>query len=117
MRKSSVLVLCIVGGIIACLVLFFVFLYTPTITVHIQNDTSGQLTVSSCGSDPETIDPGQSANIDPNANDPNAACVVYRGNTTAEIGCLYIPTTRYLNGSTARLSATIPGVPADKCGD
>ena len=102
-------------GPAACVALFIVFVYTPTITIHVRNDTSEQLRVFSCGSDPITLDPGQTGDIDPNPHDPHAACIVDVGGV--EIGCLYIPTTRYTDGSTVRLSATIQGVPIGKCGD
>ena len=107
----------VIVGIALCLIVFFLFLYTPTITVHVENDTSQQLTVSTCGSDPQTIDPGHTASVDPNPNDSKAACVVYRGNTNEEIGCLPIPTTRYVDESTVRISTMRAGIPAAKCGD
>ena len=104
-------------GLITCVVVFFVFLYTPTITIHLENDTSQQLTVSACGSDPATLNPGQMVNIDPNPNDPKAACVVYQGKGGQEIGCLYIPTTRFKAGSTVTLSAMNMDVSIGQCGD
>jgi hypothetical protein len=93
------------------------YLYTPTIAINIHNNTAQQVTVSTCGSDPQTIGPGRSAVVDPNPNDPHAACVVYEGNTNAELGCLPIPATEYRNGDTVNLSKLIRGVPAGKCGD
>jgi hypothetical protein len=113
---KAIVLSCIAVGVSTCVILFFVFLYTPTITVHIVNDTSRELTVSVCGSDPETMNPGQSADVDPNPNDSHAACVVYQGETGVALGCLFIPTTLYHDGSTAKLSRFIRGVPADKCG-
>jgi hypothetical protein len=104
-------------ALVTAIALFVAFSYTPTITVRVLNNTSQQLTISVCGSDPETLSPGQSTDIDPNPNDPNAACVVYHGNTGVELGCLYIPTTRIHNGATVELSHMTPGVPAGKCGD
>lgn len=114
-RRTPVLI-----GIAAVIVipaLFFAFLYTPTITLRVQNDSAEELTISRCGSDPATLQPGQEVNIDPNSHDANAACIVYEGNSGIELGCLYIPTTRYTNGSTVKLSAMVRGIPANKCGD
>jgi hypothetical protein len=98
------------------LIIFFTFLYTPTTTLRIQNDSAETLTISGCGSDPATLSPGQQVDIDPNLHDANAACTVYEGNTGIELGCLYTPTTRYTNGSTIRLSAMVRGIPASRCG-
>jgi hypothetical protein len=109
-----------IGGIcagIVVLVALGLYLYTPTIRVNIYNDTAAQVTVSVCGSDPEMISPGLSAGVDPNPNDSRAACAVYRGNTSAYLGCLPIPTTYYRNGDTVNLTKMVRGVSAEKCGD
>jgi hypothetical protein len=82
------------------------------ITINIHNNTGAQLTVSTCGSDPETINPGLSAAVDPNPNDKHATCVVYQGNTDVELGCLPIPTTLYRAGDTVNLTKMVRGVPA-----
>ena len=109
----------ILGGVcgVALLVALGAYLYTPTITINIHNDTAAMVTVSTCGSDPETIEPGQSAAVDPNPNDPHAACMVYQGDTRAELGCLPIPTTKYRDGDTVDLTKLVRGVPPEKCGD
>lgn len=93
----------------------FAFFYTPTITLRVENDTAQQVTLTGCASDPATLDPGQSVAIDPNASDPKAACVVYRAETREVLGCLYIPTTRYRNDVTVRLSLYIRGVAVSVC--
>jgi hypothetical protein len=102
------------GGAIA---LVLVFAYTPTTTVHIHNDTRRQVTLSVCGSDPQTAGPGATVNVDPNKNDGHAACAVYEGTSDRAAGCLYIPTTRFGSGTTAQVSDSVRGVPADNCGD
>ena len=115
--KNRVLLL---GGVVIGVVLLVAlgfFLYTPTITVNIHNNTASAVTVSSCGSDPVPIPSGRSATVDPNPNDSHAACIVYQGGTNAELGCLPIPTTHYRNGDTVNLSKMVSGVPAGKCGD
>lgn len=93
----------------------FSLLYTPTITLRIQNDTPQQVTLAGCASDPATLDPGQTGVIDPNANDPHAACIVYQGESREVLGCLYIPTTRYRNNSTVRVSLFKRGVAPGHC--
>ena len=88
---------------------FIYFAYTPTTTVHIINDTRATLNVNGCGSDPATLRPGQSVDMDPNTHDPGAACEVRQGDTIAVVGCLPIPTTRYSDGATVLLSTFRPG--------
>jgi hypothetical protein len=102
---------------IGATVLTILAVYTPTVTVHIHNDSARQVTASVCGSDPQTAAPGRTIDVDPNRNDPHAACVIYEGASDHASGCLYIPTTRYRDGTTVDLSQMVRGVPAAKCGD
>ena len=94
-----------------------ILVHTPTITVHILNDTSRVVTVTVCGSDPQTARPGTVVVVDPNPHDPRAACQIYEGNGDRPSGCLFIPTTRIGDGDTVKVSAMARGVPADRCGD
>lgn len=96
-------------------VILFRLVYTPTITVRVDNDTASQVTLAGCSSDPATLDPGAGVELDPNPNDAHNACVVYRGNTRDVLGCLYVPTTRYHDHATIELSRYRKGVPASAC--
>lgn len=96
---------------------FFTYVLTPTTEVDILNDTSQELTVSGCGSDPATLKPGQSVIMDPDWMDPRAACTVTFHDTTDYLGCLPIPTTEYSNGMTVQLSRYRPQPEAEPCGD
>jgi hypothetical protein len=97
--------------------LFYFFVYTPTVTLHVANDTSTVVRVTACGSDPQVVQPGHAVTVDPNRNDAQAACVVYEGTSDQATGCLYVPTTRLSDGDTVKVSAMVRGVPADRCGD
>jgi len=92
-------------------------LYTPTLTLHVVNDTSAVVRVAVCGSDPQVAQPGQTVTVDPNRNDARAACAIYAGSGDQAVGCLSIPTTRLSDGDTVKVSAMVRGVPADRCGD
>jgi hypothetical protein len=97
--------------------LFYFVIYTPTVRLHVANDTSTVVRVSVCGSDPQVAQPGQTVTVDPNRNDAKAACVIYEGTSDQAAGCLYVPTTRLSDGATVKVSAMVRGVPADRCGD
>ncbi len=103
--------------VIAAVVGLGLLLYTPTITIHIRNDTTQRVTVSSCGSDPATVSPGRSVDVDPNPHDASAACVIYEGSSDYVIGCLAIPTTRFGDGATVKLSSMTTEVTAAGYGD
>lgn len=91
--------------------------YTPTTTIRLRNDTSETLTAASCGSDPATLKPGQVVGVDPNKHDPNAACVIYLGETRQVVGCLSIPTHRLASRSIVSMSRLRPDVLPSHCGD
>ncbi len=114
-RRVAIVVTCVFGA--AILVAVGIYLYTPTITINVYNDTGSQVTVATCTPDPATIGPGQSTAANPLPNDRHAACTVYAGDTRADLGCLPIPTTRYRGGDTVDLTKMIRGVPPEKCGD
>jgi hypothetical protein len=110
----------VMGGMIVVVVAVLgvitgMLLYTPTTTVRIYNNLQYQVTLSGCASDPATLNPGQIVDIDPNANDANAACGVYLGTTGEFLGCLRIPTTHYHDGATAKLSEYTTGGRATQC--
>ncbi len=94
-------------GVVASLGLAFWLVYTPTVTVHLINDTNTEVTVS-CGSDPPTLIRGQRVDLELTAHNARTACIVYQGEGRDIIGCLRIPTTRYHDGSTVRVSAMTP---------
>lgn len=94
-----------------------ILVHTPTITVHVLNDTPSVVTVTVCGSDPQTARPGAVVAVDPNPHDPRAACLIYEGTSDRPSGCLFIPTTRVENGDTVKVSAMVRGVREDRCGD
>jgi hypothetical protein len=101
-------------GVVAFLFLRFVF--TPTITLQVTNDSSGAVQVSSCGSDPVLLSVGATGPIDPNPNDPRAACLVYSAVGTSYLGCLSIPRIRYKDGDTVRVSWMDAKVAESTCG-
>jgi len=117
MKPPSMIRIMVLVGIAAVVLVLLVKAYTPTTTLYVLNDTQQTVTLSSCSSDPVTIAPGQNVVIDPNRHDPDAACIVYRGETGVDIGCLPTPTTRLMNGDTVKISATVKGVSPYKCGD
>jgi len=91
---------------------------TPTISVRVRNDTPSSVQLSTCGSDPVTLRPRQVGTVDPNPNDPKAACVVtLSSDTTTYVGCLLIPTTAPASDSTALVSAAVKTIPEGECGD
>lgn len=94
-----------------------VLVHTPTITVRIVNDTPSVVTVTVCGSDPQTARPGAVVAVDPNPHDPRAACLIYEGASDHPSGCLFIPTTRLAEGDAVKVSGMVRGVPQDRCGD
>jgi hypothetical protein len=96
---------------------FYFFVYTPTVTLHVVNDTSTVVRVTVCGSDPQVVQPGQTVAVDPNKNDAKVACVIYEGTSDQAAGCLYVPTTRLADGDTVKVSAMVRGDPAGRCGD
>jgi hypothetical protein len=108
LRRSIVWIASAIGAAVVLLVAS-VLLYTPTITLRVDNDLGIQVTLAGCASDPATLDPGQVVQIDPNANDRDAACVVFLGKTREFLGCFRIPTTRYHNGATVKLSGYSAG--------
>ena len=114
-RRLSIAAIVVVLVILG--VVIYQFVYTPTITLHVVNDTSATVRITLCGSDPQVVQPGQVIAIDPNRHDPHAACVVYPGTGDQALGCLAVPTTRFNDGDTVRVSATVRGVPPDRCGD
>jgi hypothetical protein len=114
-RKGTILAGCIVGGLAICLMLILVFFSTRTTNVFVENDTSEQATVATCGSDPATVNPGQSANLYPPSTPTSALCIVYRGETREYIGCLSIAKSEFFNGSVVKLSKMNAEVPMSKC--
>ena len=103
-----------VVGVVAFLFVRFVF--TPTITLQVTNNSSGAVQISSCGSDPVLLPVGDTGPIDPNPNDPHAACFVYSAAQTSYLGCLSIPTTRFKDGDTIQVSWMDANVPESTCG-
>lgn len=94
---------------------FYRFAYTPTIAIHVVNDSPATVTVAVCGSDAQTAAPGRTVNVDPNPNNPKAACaILVEGQQAA--ACLYIPTTRFRDGDTVRVSSAVAHVPEKECG-
>jgi len=117
-RKLRLLLLSIAGMVvfgIGALALWVA--YTPTMTLHVINDTTNTVTVTACGSDPQTVSSGQTAAVDPNRHDPHAACIIYNGTSQTPSGCLLIPTTRLAADDTVKVSSMVRGVPISKCGD
>jgi|SRR5579883_1258049 len=106
----------IIVGLGVLLILAVVFLTTPTTSILVRNDTSGQVTITECGSDPATVNPGQSINLYAPANPSSTLCTVYRGETREYLGCLGIPKSEFLDGSVIRLSKMDPTIPISKCG-
>lgn len=109
----------IVGGAVAVVgtvVIVANLAFTPTITLHIKNDSLQAVQVTSCGSDPVLLTAGDTGSIDPNPNDPHAVCFVYSAAPTSYLGCLSIPTTLYKDGDTIRLSSIDQKIPESKCG-
>ena len=102
--------LAVTGTAVAC-----AHLYTPTVSIRIDNDTAEQVTLAGCSSDAATLDRGQTVEIDPNANDSRAACVVYQGETRVVLGCLYVPTTVYRRHATIKLSTYRPAAAGAAC--
>lgn len=96
--------------------LFVRFVFTPTITLHVNNDFSGAVQVSGCGSDPVFLSVGNTGPIDPNPNNPHAACFVYSYLGASYLGCLATPTTLYKDGDTVRVSWMDTKVPESSCG-
>ena len=90
---------------------------TPTITLNIKNDLSFPIEVSVCGSNPLVLGSGETGLIDPNPNDPNAACAIYQRDGAKYIGCLPIPTTVFHEGDTVRLKTLEESISVGKCGD
>jgi len=92
--------------------------FTPTISIRVKNDTDRSVEVSTCGSDPVTIGKGQTATVDPNPNDPKAACEITAGdNTTKYLGCLQLPTTKFRDGSIVKVSRADTAISAQDWGD
>lgn len=89
----------------------------PMTSVTILNDTRQTLTVSRCANDPSTLKPGESVDALLSPHGPNEACIVYLDETGTPLGCLYVPTTTYLEGSVVRLSEFVRGVFPEECGD
>lgn len=113
--RSLALILIAAGLVLGAI--FYFFVYTPTVTLHVVNDTSTLVRVAVCGSDPQVVGPGQTVSVDPNRNDAKAACVIYEGTSDQAAGCLYVPTTRLADGDTVKVSAMVRGIPADRCGE
>jgi hypothetical protein len=85
--------------------------------MHVLNDTSKQVSLSSCGLDPTLSSPKEVTVVYGEKNDPNVACIVSSANSGDMIGCLRVPTTVYGTGDTIKLSRLQRGVSASKCGD
>jgi len=119
-RSATIRVAGIVGGglvLLGIVALIFVrFVFTPTITLQVTNYSSGAVQISSCGSDPVLLPVGDTGPIDPNPNDPHAACFVYSAVQTSYLGCLLLPTTRFKDGDTVQVSWMDANVPESTCG-
>lgn len=91
-RASRGLIALAVAAVLLILgAVFYFVVYTPTVTLHIVNDTSTVVRVTVCGSDPQVVQHGQTVSVDPNRNDAKAACVIYEGTSDQAAGCLYVP--------------------------
>jgi hypothetical protein len=110
---GTAVVLCVALGVGVWLLGTFVI--TPTQTVHVRNDLSVALQVSLCGSDPVSIESGETGSVDPYPNDANAACVIYGVSVDDYLGCLLIPTTVYRDGATVLVSQMKSGIPLREC--
>ena len=120
LKVSQSKVLVTVAVVISLLILgaggwFVVHLvFTPTITIYVHNDLSSPVSVSGCGSDPLSLRANEQGPIDPNPDDPRAACLIYDQNTSY-IGCLFAPTTVYRDGARVNVSQLDSSVSASSC--
>jgi hypothetical protein len=94
-------------------------LYTPTAYVPVVNDTTGEVTLSGCASDIDSLPPGQRVLLDPVAGDPHAACLVYSaGNQTSTPDhCLDLPTSHITPTVLVHVSSARPYSEHPRCGD
>lgn len=101
-------------GILVLLLVRSVF--TPTSLLQVTNDISTAVQLSSCGSDPFLLSVGETGPIDPNPNDPHAACFVYGGGGSSYLGCLSNPSTRFKDWDIVRVSLLDKKEPETNCG-
>jgi hypothetical protein len=114
--KRAFVTISIAIGAAICLILAATFLYPSTTNLFVKNDTSEQVTVATCGSDPATVNPDQSANLYPPSSPTSASCIIYRGESREYIGCLNISKSEFFNGSIVDLSKMNPKESMNKCG-
>ncbi|MGH7621915.1 MAG: hypothetical protein ACREMU_06210 [Gemmatimonadaceae bacterium] len=111
-----------VAGIIVVVLVavgIYRYVYTPTATLYVQNDTSHTIVIAVCASDVLTVSAGGKTPIDPNTDDPGAGCTIYdrERNGDRYVGCLPVSTTKYRGGDTVPVSRLRRQIPSNSCGD
>jgi hypothetical protein len=111
-------------GILALSLVSVVFLtrgawYTPSTTAYVRNDTPSLVTLGGCADNAVTVMPGAQEEIRPFADAAHAACRVFNGDSDqgSLIGCLNLSSSHghTSRGAVARVSATRPSSPGDRC--
>jgi len=115
-RRVVIVVIAAVAVVVAsCAWLFFTFLYTPTTTITVHNDTNFRVELANCSSDSPTLDPGQTGSIDPNT-DAIAYCIVYQNDGGHVLGCLRVATSGAQYRNSVEINDYVRGTTAAACG-